>query len=62
LLLKAIPERIVPEEMREGYGDGLVSASSSMLPHADKHYNFHVNHAEILFDREVRKCVVNAVR
>jgi pimeloyl-ACP methyl ester carboxylesterase len=59
-IIKAIPERLIPEELREGYGDGLVSASSSVLPYADMHYDFHVNHVRILFDRQVRECIINA--
>jgi pimeloyl-ACP methyl ester carboxylesterase len=54
LLMKVIPEKIFPEEMREGRGDGLVTAESSVLPYGDEHGNWHLNHASLLFDREVR--------
>ena len=56
-----IPEVILPEEMREGSGDGLVSAASSVLPHADRHRDFHVNHGSILCDAGVRRYVLEAV-
>jgi pimeloyl-ACP methyl ester carboxylesterase len=51
---KIIPENLYPEEMRMGKGDGLVSAESSKIPWSNEHYNFAFNHAEILFDKDVR--------
>lgn len=56
-----LPEMIVPAEMREGSGDGLVSASSSVLPCADSHMNFHVNHGSILCASAVRRYVLQWV-
>jgi hypothetical protein len=47
--------------MREGMGDGLVSAASSVLPDADEHLNAHVNHGSILFDKGVRRFVIRTV-
>ncbi len=61
VIRRIVPERIMPGEMKNGYGDGLVSSASSVMPFSDEHRNFHVNHAEILFDREVRDFVVQAV-
>lgn len=61
ILATVVPGIIIPEEMREGYGDGLVSASSSVLPHADYHRNFHVNHGAIICDAAVRKYVLGLV-
>jgi pimeloyl-ACP methyl ester carboxylesterase len=60
ILSALVPEIIVPEEMREGLGDGLVSASSSVLPYGDRHRNFHVNHASILCDDEVRGYIISS--
>lgn len=60
LLSKVVPERIIPGEMREGFGDGLVTAASSRLPYADEHRDFPVNHASILFDRSVREFIAKA--
>jgi pimeloyl-ACP methyl ester carboxylesterase len=51
---KLLPEKLFPEEMKKGRGDGLVSLESSMLPWAHQRHAFAVNHAEILFDEEVR--------
>ncbi|MDA8431825.1 MAG: hypothetical protein M0Z60_02555 [Nitrospiraceae bacterium] len=57
LLMKVIPERIFPEEMRAGEGDGLVTAASSVLPYGDEHRDYQLNHASLLFDREVRNFI-----
>ncbi len=54
VLEKLIPENLYPEEMKKGRGDGLVSAGSSKIPWCHEHYNFDLNHAEILFDNSVR--------
>lgn len=61
LTSKVLPDQIVPEEMRQGYGDGLVSAASAVLPYADEHRDFPVNHAAVLFDKEVRSYVMRSV-
>jgi pimeloyl-ACP methyl ester carboxylesterase len=61
LISRVLPDHIVPEEMRQGYGDGLVSAASAKLPHGDEHRDFPVNHAAILFDKDVRSFVVRSV-
>ena len=62
LLRKIIPESIFPEEMRDGLGDGLVSAASSVLPYGDQHRNYTMNHASLLFDKTVRDFIAEAVR
>lgn len=61
LLSAVVPAIVIPEEMREGRGDGLVSASSSVLPHADSHADFHVNHGSILCDAAVRRYVLESM-
>ncbi len=61
LIGRLLPEAAVPEEMREGMGDGLVSAASSVLPYAVEHVNVHANHGSILFDRQVRRLVMRTV-
>jgi len=58
---KIIPENLYPDEIKKGKGDGLVSAESSKLPWSDEHFYFDCNHAEILFDKEARDTIVNAV-
>jgi len=50
-----VPQRLLPEEIRRGEGDGLVSIESSRIPWTSEHYNFNLNHAEILFSTKVRR-------
>ena len=58
VLDRIAPDMVIPEELKDGLGDGMVSAASSVLPYADAHHNFHVNHAAILFDKGARDCIV----
>ncbi|MDH5768993.1 MAG: alpha/beta hydrolase [Nitrospirota bacterium] len=58
---KVIPDNLYPEEIKKGKGDGLVSAESSKIPWANEHYNFPLNHAQILFDKGVRDKLVEAI-
>jgi pimeloyl-ACP methyl ester carboxylesterase len=62
LLARVVPEIMFPEEMRDGRGDGLVSASSSVLPCADEHRDFPLNHASIIFDKKVRNMIIETVQ
>jgi hypothetical protein len=55
------PERLLPDEMKKGKGDGLVSVESSRIPWADEHHTLEVNHAGILFADSVRHKVLDAV-
>jgi pimeloyl-ACP methyl ester carboxylesterase len=61
-LEKIIPEKFRPEEMTAGKGDGLVSLRSSVLPYADEHFSFPVNHAEMLVEPEARRAIVDRVK
>ncbi|NCO68166.1 MAG: hypothetical protein COY75_08660 [Nitrospirae bacterium CG_4_10_14_0_8_um_filter_41_23] len=58
---KVIPENLYPEEMKKGRGDGLVSAESSKIPWSNEHYDFELNHAEILFAEGVRGTLLKAI-
>ena len=58
---KVIPKNVYPEELKKGRGDGLVSAESSKIPWSHEHYNFELNHAEILFDEGVRATLVKSI-
>jgi pimeloyl-ACP methyl ester carboxylesterase len=58
---KVIPKNLYPEEIKKGRGDGLVSAESSKIPWGSEHYNFPLNHAQILFDKGVRDKLVEAI-
>lgn len=52
-----IPPGLLPEELRDGEGDGLVSARSARLPGAGGHIDFPLNHAELAIDPGVRRAV-----
>lgn len=54
LLGKVMPGWAVPDEIKRGSGDGLVSAKSAVYPYGREHLDFPVNHAEAVFDGEVR--------
>ncbi len=54
---KLFPERFIPQELRRGRGDGMVTAQSARFPSADLHHDMPVNHAEILFDPVARRIV-----
>ena len=58
---KVIPDKLYPEEIKKGKGDGLVSAESSRIPWCNEHYNFSLNHAQMLFDKNVRDLLVKAI-
>ncbi|MFH0932792.1 MAG: alpha/beta fold hydrolase [Nitrospirota bacterium] len=58
---KVIPDKLYPEEIKKGKGDGLVSAESSQIPWCNEHYNFGLNHAQMLFDKGVRDLLVTAI-
>lgn len=61
VLEKVIPENLYPEEMKRGRGDGLVSVESSRMPWCNEHYNFDLNHAAILFDKDVRNILCDII-
>lgn len=61
LLSGAVPGRLLPDEMKEGLGDGLVSASSSVLPYGNQHLNYPDNHAAIIFDQSVREYILKGL-
>lgn len=61
LFEKVIPEKLCPEEIKKGKGDGLVSAESSRIPWCNEHYVFALNHAQILFHKDVRDLLVKEI-
>ncbi len=62
ILTSFVPEGMLPEELKLGKGDGLVSKRSSEAPHTSEHHNVALNHARILFDPSVRKTVSSFIR
>ncbi|MBF0565062.1 MAG: alpha/beta hydrolase [Nitrospirae bacterium] len=61
-LLPFIPDNIIPEELLDSLGDGMVSVKSSRIPYADVHLVYPLNHVEVLFDQSVRSDALNALR
>lgn len=53
---------MMPEELQDGMGDGLVSARSAVLPYGDEHRNFSANHLSVAFDPLVRAYVADFSR
>jgi pimeloyl-ACP methyl ester carboxylesterase len=58
---KVIPDKFYPAEITDGKGDGLVSAESAKIPWSNEHYNFSLNHAQMLFDKNVRDLLVTSI-
>ena len=59
---KLLPEGAVPDELRKGRGDGLVTAKSSIHPQALKHMDFECNHLSVLVDPIVKKTFMEIFR
>ena len=57
ILSRFTPPGFIPDELRTGKGDGLVSAKSAHLDWSDERYDLPVNHASILVDTEMKKRV-----
>jgi pimeloyl-ACP methyl ester carboxylesterase len=58
---RILPDEVLPEEFREGMGDGLVTAISSFCRLADSHMDFPVNHVEMMYDRRVREALMEKI-
>ena len=52
-LLRVVPASAIPEELKPGRGDSMVTAESSVLPGASAHYNLHANHISITWHGEL---------
>jgi pimeloyl-ACP methyl ester carboxylesterase len=61
-LIPLVSEGMLPDELIMGKGDGLVSAVHSVAPFALEHHNFALNHAQIIFDRSVRRIIKSYVK
>ncbi|HYR03682.1 MAG TPA: hypothetical protein VES58_10075 [Syntrophobacteria bacterium] len=62
VMTRFVPGQSLPIEVRAGEGDGLVSRASAVIPFANRHYDFSVNHAAVLFDHEVRRTIIAEVQ
>ncbi len=61
ILSAIVSEASLPDEMREGKGDGFVSAAAAVYPGGDQHRNFYAHHAALIFDRGVRDYIRTVV-
>lgn len=55
ILSRFTPAGFVPEELKPGKGDGLVSARSAHLEWSDEKHNLPLNHAMMLIDPEMKR-------
>ncbi len=58
---RLLPGKSLPEEMKKGHGDGLVSAASAVLPFADEHRNFNSNHLSLLFNKAAQDYCIKLI-
>jgi pimeloyl-ACP methyl ester carboxylesterase len=52
-LIKIFPSSILPDELKPGKGDFMVTAESSVMPWAERHINLPVNHISIVWNKRV---------
>ncbi|MBI5663500.1 MAG: alpha/beta hydrolase [Nitrospirae bacterium] len=60
-LIKVLPASIIPDELRPGKGDFMVTAESSVLPWPGRHYNLRANHISIAWNRKMISTVTEAL-
>lgn len=61
-LLKIFPSFMIIDEITPGKGDGLVTAKSSLLPWASRHYNLHANHVSIIWDKKTINNTIDVLK
>lgn len=61
-LIKIIPAALVPDEVRAGKGDFMVTLKSAALPWADNHHNLNANHISITWDKRVIKKTIELIK
>ena len=49
-------------EVKPGYGDSLVAEESTRLPWSTQHFTTKLNHAEVLWNRELQKQIVELIK
>ncbi len=60
-VIRFIPDSICPDELMPGKGDFMVTAESSVLPWAERHYNLNANHISITWNRKAIKVILEAL-
>jgi hypothetical protein len=61
-IIKVFPSFLTIDEVIPGKGDGLVSAESSLLPWASRHYNAPVNHLAVLWNKKVIDSIMGTIK
>jgi hypothetical protein len=56
-LIRVFPPSILPDELCPRKGDFMVTAESSILPWAERHYDLNANHISIMWNKTVIKRV-----
>ncbi len=56
-----LPDGLIPDEITNGMGDGLVSERNTHIPYEDRHLAYYLNHIEMLFDDRARGDVLEAL-
>ncbi|HDH04769.1 MAG TPA: alpha/beta fold hydrolase [Nitrospirae bacterium] len=60
-LIKILPASVCPDELISGKGDFMVTAESSLLPWAERHYNLTANHISITWNRKAIKSITEVL-
>ena len=60
-VIKFIPDSICPDELMPGKGDFMVTAESSVLPWAERHYDLNANHISITWNRKAIKVTLEVL-
>lgn len=60
-ILKVLPSGMVPDEITPGKGDFMVTAESSVLPWALKHYDLAANHISIASNKKMKEKVMEVL-
>jgi pimeloyl-ACP methyl ester carboxylesterase len=61
-LLKHLSVLKIPDELKSGKGDFMVTAKSSVLPWTTEHYNLQANHFTISWNRKVREKTLEVLK
>lgn len=59
---KLVPDRMIPEELKKGKGDGLVSKKSALSCSPDDIGSYPYNHAALLFAERAQEKIIDFVR
>ncbi len=60
-LARVLPGGVLPDEMKHGLGDGLVTNRSAVLEDADEHLAYPFNHMVLMVEPRVRRAIVERI-